>query len=152
MLNTDNSNRIMSVAMFDFQTSEVDYLNIQCYLIAVVHRRSFMKTHERLRNARLRIGITQEYVARELNIPRTAVVQMENGTRRVSSEELAALCDIYGVSADYVIGREKDNSPLKSIARSFESLSEEDQREIVSLIEFKKEMAERRKRMQTPED
>ena len=136
--------------MFDFRTSEVDYLNIQCYLIAVVH--SSMKTYEILRNARLRIGITQEYVARELNIPRTAVVQMENGTRRVSSEELAALCDIYGVSADYVLGIEKDNSPVRFIARSFEGLSEEDQREIVSLIEFKKETALRRKRIQTPED
>lgn len=38
MLNTDNSILIMPVAMFDFRTSEVDYLNIQCYLIAVVHR------------------------------------------------------------------------------------------------------------------
>ena len=104
-----------------------------------------MKIHERLRNTRLRIGITQEYVARELNIPRTAVVQMENGTRRVTSEELAVLCDIYGISADYVLGIEKDNSPVRFIARSFESLSEEDQREITFLIEFKKEMAERRK-------
>lgn len=111
-----------------------------------------MESYEKLRNARLRIGITQEYVAKELGIPRTAVVQIESGTRRVTSRELALLCDIYGISADYVLNREVDNASLKYIARSFDSLSESDRREIASLIEFKKEMADRKRKTEYSEN
>ena len=111
-----------------------------------IDKDNIMKAYEKLRNARVRIGITQEYVAKELNIPRTAVVQIENGTRRISSDELASLCNIYGVSADYILNMKSDNSSFKFIARSFDNLSESDQREIASLIEFKREMAERRKK------
>lgn len=106
-----------------------------------------METYEKLKNARVRIGITQDYVAKQLNVPRTSIVQMENGSRKIASEELSALCDIYGLSADFVLGKSNDDdSSIRFIARSFESLSEEDQQEIASLIEFKKEMAERRKK------
>lgn len=105
-----------------------------------------MESYEKLRNARVRIGITQDYVAKQLNVPRTSIVQMESGNRKITSDELSTLCDIYGLSADYIWGKKsEDNSPVKFIARSFESLSEEDQQEIASLIEFKKEMARRKK-------
>ena len=105
-----------------------------------------MESYEKLRKARIRIGITQDYVAKQLNVPRSSVVQIESGNRKITSGELSTLCDIYGLSADYVLGRtSEDNSPVKFIARSFESLSEEDQQEIASLIEFKKEMARRKK-------
>lgn len=71
---------------------------------------------------------------------------MESGNRKITSDELSILCDIYGLTADYVLGKaHEDSSPMKFIARSFESLSEEDQQEIASLIEFKKEMARRKK-------
>lgn len=108
-----------------------------------------METYEKLRSARIRIGITQDYVAKQLNVPRTAIVQMENGSRKIASEELSTLCDLYGLSADYALGKnDYDNPSIRFIARSFESLSEEDQQEVASLIEFKKEMAERRKKQQ----
>lgn len=105
-----------------------------------------METYEKLKNARIRIGITQDYVAKQLNVPRTSIVQMECGKRKISSEELSLLCDIYGLSVDYVLGKNVDNLQTKFIARSFASLSEEDQQEIISLIEFKKEIAERRRK------
>lgn len=105
-----------------------------------------MESYEKLRKARIRIGITQDYVAKQLNVPRTSIVQMESGNRKITSDELSTICDIYGLSADYVLGRtSEDNSSVKFIARSFESLSEEDQQEIASLIEFKREMSRRKK-------
>lgn len=107
-----------------------------------------METYEKLKNARIRIGITQDYVARQLNVPRTSIVQMENGSRKITSGELSVLCDIYGLSADYVLDKTKENSSIRFIARSFESLSEEDKQEVASLIEFKKEMAKRRQKLQ----
>ena len=53
-----------------------------------------METYENLRNARVRIGITQDYVAKQLNVPRTAVVQMESGSRKIASDELSTLCEL----------------------------------------------------------
>lgn len=105
-----------------------------------------MEPYEKLKKARIRIGITQEYVAKQLNVPRTSIVQMESGSRKITSDELSILCDLYGLSADYVLGKPYEgNSSIRFIARSFEGLSEEDQQEIASLIDFKKEMAKRKK-------
>ena len=90
-----------------------------------------MDTHDRLRLARQRLSLTQDYVASLLNLPRTAVVQIESGKRKLASSELESLCRIYGISADYA-------------SRSIEALPEEDQMEIMNLIEFKKKLARKR--------
>lgn len=50
----------------------------------------------RLREARERVGLTQEEVARKLGIPRTAVALLEAGKRKVSGLELARLAFLYG--------------------------------------------------------
>lgn len=57
---------------------------------------------KRLREARERAGLTQEEVARRLNIPRSAVALLEAGKRKVSGLELANLAYLYGRSpADF---------------------------------------------------
>ncbi len=57
---------------------------------------------QRLREARERAGLTQEEVARQLGIPRTAVALFEAGKRKVSGLELARLAFLYGRSpADF---------------------------------------------------
>ncbi len=53
---------------------------------------------QRLREARERAGLTQEEVARQLGIPRTAVALFEAGRRKVSGLELARLAFLYGRS------------------------------------------------------
>ncbi len=50
----------------------------------------------RLREARERAGLTQEEVARDLEIPRTAVALFEAGKRKISGLELARLAFLYG--------------------------------------------------------
>lgn len=50
----------------------------------------------RLKEARARSSFTQEQVASALNLPRTAVVQLESGNRTVSTLELAQLAELYG--------------------------------------------------------
>ena len=45
---------------------------------------------ERLKQARLQAGLTQEQAAGAIGVPRTALVQMEGGNRAVSSLELAS--------------------------------------------------------------
>jgi Zn-dependent peptidase ImmA (M78 family)/transcriptional regulator with XRE-family HTH domain len=52
----------------------------------------------RLKEARIAASLTQEQVAQELDLPRTAIVQIEAGNRAVSTLELAKLAQLYGRS------------------------------------------------------
>lgn len=49
---------------------------------------------------------SQEQLANELGVPRSAVSQIENGDRGVSSAELKRLTEIFGVTADFLLGLE----------------------------------------------
>src|SRR5437660_1082971 len=51
---------------------------------------------QRLRDARRQAGLTQEVVAEGLGIPRTSVVAIERGERRVQPAELVRLSELYG--------------------------------------------------------
>ena len=51
---------------------------------------------QRLRDARKQAGLTQEAVAGDLGIPRTSVVAIERGERRVQPPELVRLAELYG--------------------------------------------------------
>jgi Zn-dependent peptidase ImmA (M78 family)/DNA-binding XRE family transcriptional regulator len=53
---------------------------------------------ERLRVARSRAGMTQDVAAKRLKIARTTVVAIEQGQRRVRSEELMSMAHLYGTS------------------------------------------------------
>lgn len=52
----------------------------------------------RLKDARIAASFTQEQVAQQLELPRTAIVQIEAGNRAVSTLELAKLAQLYGRS------------------------------------------------------
>lgn len=49
----------------------------------------------RIKSARINCGATQEKAAEVLGIPRTAIVQIENGNRSVSTLELAMLAELF---------------------------------------------------------
>ena len=51
---------------------------------------------QRLRLARLNVGLSQEAVAGELQVPRPTISQIESGKRGVSGLELAQLARLYG--------------------------------------------------------
>jgi transcriptional regulator with XRE-family HTH domain len=48
-----------------------------------------------LRNARVASGLSQQEVAKRLGVPRTAITNIENGNRKVSSLELTRLAAFY---------------------------------------------------------
>lgn len=50
----------------------------------------------RLRNAREKLGLSQQAVADVLGLPRTAVTNIETGNRSLSTMELTRLADLYG--------------------------------------------------------
>ena len=101
------------------------------------------KPYEKLKSARLRLGLSQDYVANVLGLSRTAVTQIELGNRKVASDELIGFCRLYNLSADYLLSTGSITQEQAIFAHGFSELTENDQQEILNLIEFKKAMARR---------
>lgn len=59
----------------------------------------------RLREYRLRKGMTQEAIAEHLGIPKKTYQNYERGQREPSSDILCALADFYDISLDELVGR-----------------------------------------------
>ena len=54
---------------------------------------------------RISVGLTQTDLAQQLNISRTAVSKYELGQLDMGTSTICTLCDIFGCSADYLLGR-----------------------------------------------
>jgi transcriptional regulator with XRE-family HTH domain len=103
---------------------------------------------KRLKSAREYLQLSQEYVAKQMNLPRTSLVAIEAGNRKVSSEEIKQFAEIYGWTVDELLYGKKGVQQDKTLvfARAFSDLTDQDQQEIINLIEFKKMMKEQRNR------
>lgn len=70
---------------------------------------------EKIKNKRKELNLTQEYLAKELNISRQAVSKWEKGTSEPSMENLVKLSEIFGVDIKYFKNNdEKENEYLIS--------------------------------------
>lgn len=102
------------------------------------------KINERIKDLRNSLHLSQEYVADQLQMSRSAYTQMENGKRAIKACDIIRLCDFYGVSADYLLDRTRDSSIRTAFMIGFETLDEDDQEEIVNLIRFKQNLKRKR--------
>lgn len=95
---------------------------------------------ERLRNARKYLGLKQEEVAAHLNIPRTALSDIESGQRRVEALELARLAKLYHQPVSYFTGEDAAAAALPAdvahIARQAADLSVQDREELGRFAEY----------------
>lgn len=64
---------------------------------------------ERLRELRLSIGKSGEEMSKYLNISNPAYYKYENGKAEPSIDTLIKLADLFGVSLDYLCGRQFSN-------------------------------------------
>lgn len=103
-----------------------------------------MKTmNERLRNYRKSLNLSQEYVAKQIGVSRTTITAIESGDRKVLANEINTFSNIYGVTVERILhGEVKQDSDVKMFARAFSGLSENDKKEIMNLIDFKKKLKE----------
>ena len=62
----------------------------------------------RMRNLREDADYTQEYVAQFLGTSQTMYARYERGANELPIRHLLKLCDLYSVSADYLLGRTKN--------------------------------------------
>lgn len=59
----------------------------------------------RIRELRQQRGMKQTDLARQLNVTRVSVSRYETGDRSLDAPTICALCDIFGCTADYLLGR-----------------------------------------------
>ena len=89
---------------------------------------------ERLRDARKYLGLKQEEVAAYLKLPRTALTDIENGSRPVEAIELTRLARLYRQSVAYLTGEDEGSAGLPAdvarLARQAAALSEEDREDL----------------------
>ena len=74
---------------------------------------------------------TQASLAEKLNVSKTTVSNWEQGKCEPDYRQLCAICDLYGVSADYLLGRVIDDRALRK--RRFDALTEENQRFVIKI-------------------
>ena len=95
---------------------------------------------ERLREARKYLGLTQDEVAAFLRVPRTALVDIEGGHRRVEAIELTRLAKLYKQPVSYFTGEDVSAAALPPsvahLARQVADLSEQDREELARFTEY----------------
>ena len=90
--------------------------------------------------------LTQKEVAAHLNVPHSAISDIENGKRDVTVGELKILSSLYGRSVDEIIsGKKYDYYNIANIARLLTELPDEDLKEVMYIIEYKRKRVEEKK-------
>ena len=62
---------------------------------------------ERLRKIRIERGLKQEEVAEKMKTSQGAIGKYERGELDLNTEKLKRICEIYNISADYLLGLPK---------------------------------------------
>lgn len=94
----------------------------------------------RLKEAREYLELSQDEVARELNVPRTAISLMESGQRKVEALELQKLARLYERPVGYFTGEITLDVPkeVQHLARTAKELSAADRKELTRFAEYLK--------------
>jgi transcriptional regulator with XRE-family HTH domain len=95
----------------------------------------------RLREAREYLGLSQEFVATYLSVPRASISAMETGKRRVGSLELKQLARLYKRPLAFFLGEEDqelvqpDETSL-ALFRTARDLTAEDRKQVLQFAQF----------------
>jgi transcriptional regulator with XRE-family HTH domain len=102
---------------------------------------------ERLKEAREYVGLKQDDVAKKLGIPRSALSNIEAGSRKVDAIELARLAKLYQRPVAWFTGEEPHDASdetlaeVAHVARAAAALSHQDRQELARFADFLKSRA-----------
>lgn len=107
----------------------------------------------RLREAREFVNLSQQFVAEQTGIPRSAVSDIERGTRRVESLELKRLAELYRMPLDYFLGSESDEDlagstddrTVQALARAAREMSSSEKEQVLRFALFLQNFERRNK-------
>lgn len=90
-----------------------------------------------LREARKYRGYSQEEIADYLNVSRSFVALAENGQKKIDSDQLQSLADLYNTTTDELTsGFEGENEQIELLARASQDLADEDKEEVLQFAKF----------------
>ena len=72
----------------------------------------------RLKELRKEGQITQEQLAKYLNVDQSMITKLENGTRNLNIMLIDRICNLFGCSEAYLLGEDDDYVPLNFAFRS----------------------------------
>ena len=93
----------------------------------------------RIRELREAAGMYQEELGARLNVGKGAISRYELGKRQLDPPTICALCDIFGCTADYLLGRSdvrrtSVTTEQDAILRAYDSLPIEIRKAVDSLL------------------
>ncbi|NLT51965.1 MAG: helix-turn-helix transcriptional regulator [Ignavibacteria bacterium] len=68
-----------------------------------IYSKEYKKTIEKLKKARIEIGLKQEEVAEKLRKPQSYISKIERGERRIDIAELQDLAKVYKKEINYFV-------------------------------------------------
>jgi transcriptional regulator with XRE-family HTH domain len=102
---------------------------------------------ERLKEAREYVGLKQEDVAKKIGIPRSALSNIEAGSRKVDAIELAQLAKLYQRPVAWFTAEDTNIAPSRTpeevayVTRAAAALSQQDRAELARFADFLKSRA-----------
>lgn len=103
---------------------------------------------KRLREVREYLNLPQQYVSDKTGIPRSAVSDIERGTRKVDSLELRKLARLYMYPVGYFLGEEDVSEEAQALARAVTPLTKDDRGEVIRFAQFLRYSADADRRRQ----
>lgn len=94
---------------------------------------------ERLKQARVSAGLSQENAAKILDMQRPAISEIESGKRKVSAEEIIRFSKIYKVSTSWLLLKEEEteiNEQMKIAARELSKMSEANRKKLLDILKI----------------
>ena len=70
---------------------------------------------ERLKECRLKLGITKQEAAKRIQLSQPAYLRYEAGTRTPSIQTIAKMAEVFSTSIDYLIGNTEKKGPDRVI-------------------------------------
>lgn len=78
---------------------------------------------ERLKECRLKLGITKQEAAKRIQISQPAYLRYEAGTRNPSIQTISKMAEVLSTSIDYLTGKTNDSTIDKTVIERKESPS-----------------------------
>lgn len=98
------------------------------------------KIAERLKEARMLSGLSQENAAKILGLQRPAISEIESGKRKVSAEEIIQFSKIYKVTTSWLLLKEEEelqnDEQFKVAARELGKMNEADRKKLLEILKL----------------
>ena len=95
---------------------------------------------ERIRSARINLGLSQEDLADKMGLPRPAISQIESSKRAIDSMELVAFANILEKTISFFVEAPTEEDPAKVLYRS-DDISEKDRTAVDDFLSLSKDYA-----------